>query len=70
MNLTSEPAIRVGQPVQCGSRDGMPVEALRLCVSARQVSAAAASEDGIARLIAEACHVLDVAARLAADGFA
>src|SRR5205085_1782822 len=33
---------QVGQPVACGSRDGQPVSALRLCASARLVVEAAA----------------------------
>jgi hypothetical protein len=58
---------QLGQPVACGMRDGVPVSALRLCISARQVSDAA-EYNGIAVLTAEAMAVLDKVAWLA-DGF-
>lgn len=52
-----------GQPVVCGSRDGVPVSALRLCLSARQISDAAA-QHSISTLIADALSALDCAAGL------
>lgn len=52
-----------GQPVVCGSRDGVPVSALRLCLSARQISDAAA-QHSISTLIADALSALDGAAGL------
>ncbi len=56
---------RLGQPVLCGSRQGTPVSALRLCVSARTViMALQGGGQGEERVIHEACVVLDEAARL------
>ena len=56
---------RLGQPVLCGSRQGTPVSALRLCVSARTVIMALQDGgQGEERVIHEACVVLDEAARL------
>lgn len=57
---------QLGQPVACGMRDGVPVSALRLCISARQVSDAA-EHYGIAKVIDDAMKVLDKVAWLA-DG--
>jgi len=34
---------QLGQPVLCGERDGVPVSALRICVSARMIAAACAN---------------------------
>ena len=61
---------QLGQPVVCGTRDGMPVSALRLCASARLVVAATA-QDGAKRtaVIAEAMAVLDKAAWLVRTAF-
>ena len=57
---------RLGQPVLCGSREGTPVSALRLCVSARTViMALQGGGPGEERAIHEACVVLDQAAMLA-----
>ncbi|MDA8327924.1 MAG: hypothetical protein M0Z83_03000 [Betaproteobacteria bacterium] len=51
---------QLGQPVLCGSRDGVPVSALRLCVSARSVvSAMGPTGLGIAGVIAQAMAALD-----------
>lgn len=52
-----------GQPVACGSRDGIAVSALRLCISARQISDAA-EQQGISGVIEEAMAALDKAAWL------
>jgi hypothetical protein len=50
--------MHLGQPVYCGERDGVPVNALRLCVSARLIVAACA--DGHAdTIIADALAVLE-----------
>jgi hypothetical protein len=58
---------RLGQPVLCGRRQSTPVSALRLCVSARTVIAALQGGDlGEARVIHEACDLLDQAALHAA----
>ena len=58
---------RLGQPVLCGSRQGTPVSALRLCVSARTViMALQGGGPGEERAIHEACVVLDQAALLTA----
>ena len=57
---------QVGQPVACGTREGVPVSALRLCVSARLiVDAIAPGGRGSDAVIAEAMSVLDKAALLA-----
>lgn len=52
-----------GQPVACGTRDGVVVSALRLCISARQISDAA-ERHGIAGLIDDALTALDKTAGL------
>ncbi|HCI53368.1 MAG TPA: hypothetical protein DE312_08675 [Gallionella sp.] len=57
------PRCQFGQPVVCGMRDGVPVSALRLCISARQISDAAA-QHSISALIADALSALDGAAAL------
>jgi hypothetical protein len=54
---------QLGQPVQCGARDGLPVSALRLCAGARLVVEAAAA--GADRVIDRALRVLDETAVLA-----
>lgn len=55
---------QLGQPVACGNRDGVPVSALRLCVSAPML--VAACRDGRARaVLADALAALDEASRLA-----
>lgn len=49
-----------GQPVACGTRKGVAVSALRLCLSARQLSDALGEHGkGIAVVIAEAMAALD-----------
>lgn len=52
-----------GQPVSCGTRDGIAVSALRLCISARLISDAMAGK-GIPRLIDDALAALDKTAWL------
>jgi len=54
---------QLGQPVACGERDGVPVSALRLCLSARQISDAI-GQQGISTVIAEAMAALDKTAWL------
>ncbi len=63
--LTGEGGLRCqfGQPVACGTRDGVAVSALRLCFSARQISDAA-EQNGIAGLIDDALAALDKTAGL------
>lgn len=56
---------QLGQPVACGMRDGMVVSALRLCISAGQISDACEKND-TSGLIEEAMRALDKAARLVA----
>jgi hypothetical protein len=60
---------QLGQPVACGSRDGVPVSALRLCASARLVVEALA-EDGrnASAVIEKALAALDKAALLLRSG--
>ncbi len=58
-----EVCCQFGQPVACGTRDGVAVSALRLCLSARQISDAA-GQNGIAGLIDEALAALDKTAGL------
>jgi glutamate/tyrosine decarboxylase-like PLP-dependent enzyme len=58
---------QLGQPVACGERDGVPVSALRLCLSARLiVEATADGGAGAPAVIARALAVLDKTARLVA----
>ena len=66
MNRAPEPAIRLGQPVLCGDDADGPIEALRLCLSARQVSEAATHAGGMTQLIEDARRTLEATARLAA----
>lgn len=53
---------QLGQPVHCGTREGTAISALRLCVGARQIVAAA--RDGTPSVIAQALAALDKAAAL------
>jgi glutamate/tyrosine decarboxylase-like PLP-dependent enzyme len=64
-DLDAGPRCQLGQPVACGSLDGVPVSALRLCLGARQVVEALA-DDGrhAADVIARALAALDKVARL------
>ncbi len=56
---------QVGQPVACGTRDGVPVSALRLCVSSRLIVDAVSPDGrGIQAVIADAMAVLDKTAFL------
>ena len=54
----SEPAVRLGQPVSCGERDGAPVSALRLCNSAPLIVEALAEENAYG-VIVRALEALD-----------
>ncbi|MBV2234767.1 MAG: hypothetical protein KUL75_04390 [Sterolibacterium sp.] len=49
-----------GQPVICGQRAGHPVAALRLCLGARQIVAAARSPAALVALCQQAGHALDL----------
>jgi hypothetical protein len=57
---------QLGQPVNCGERDGLPISALRLCMDMRLI-VDALSPNGCGRetVIANALRVLDKAAMLA-----
>jgi hypothetical protein len=59
---------QLGQPVNCGVRDGAEVSALRMCVSARLVVEAACGETEMRRMIWRAGTVLDKAAWLVEEG--
>ncbi|MET3134189.1 hypothetical protein AAKU55_004484 [Oxalobacteraceae bacterium GrIS 1.11] len=48
---------QLGQPVLCGDRDGVPVSALRICVSARMIAAACA-HGGQSSAVADAREAL------------
>ncbi len=52
--------VRLGQPVACGERNGVPASALRLCASARLV-VEAVSGDGGEAVIERALRALDAA---------
>lgn len=58
-------SIRLGQPVVCGARAGLPVSALRLCLSAGLIAQACQQADGQRRLIDAAMLALDGAAQAA-----
>ncbi len=54
------PRCQVGQPMQCGEREGVPVAALRLCLSARlAIEALGGRAEGTERVIKQALWVLD-----------
>lgn len=55
---------QIGQPVACGTRNGVAVSALRLCLSTRLVVRAVADGDKGAAVIAAALAVLDKTALL------
>lgn len=58
---TGERRCQLGQPVACGMRDGVPVSALRLCLSARLiVEALAPGGRGAGQVIADAQAALDL----------
>ena len=59
----TERRFQLGQPVRCGSREGVPVGALRLSVSAPMM-VAACREGRLAEIIGNACAALDAVARL------
>lgn len=56
---------QLGQPVACGTRNGIPVSALRLCLSSRLIIEAIDRNDRGNSLIENALNALDQAARLA-----
>ncbi|NTV12265.1 MAG: hypothetical protein HGA47_16080, partial [Zoogloea sp.] len=57
---------RLGQPVACGERDGVPISALRLCMSARLVVEACSDAGRNAQVVIDrAMLALDKAALLA-----
>jgi len=65
-NPTASLRCQFGQPVACGSRDGIPVSALRLCLSARMIVDAASGDGrGAAAVIEQALAALDKTALLA-----
>jgi len=55
---------QLGQPVACGTRNGIAVSALRLCLSSRLIAEAAASDDQGGSIIKNAMKVLDKTASL------
>ena len=63
-NGTGSLRCQLGQPVACGARDGIPVSALRLCVSARMISDANGKK-GIDGVVDEALAALNKTAWLA-----
>ncbi|HQU16779.1 MAG: hypothetical protein B7Z66_11125 [Chromatiales bacterium 21-64-14] len=71
VDVQSSLRCQLGQPVGCGTRDGVAVSALRLCASARLVveGAADGGRQGAA-VIARAMTALDKAARIAAGRIA
>jgi hypothetical protein len=54
---------QLGQPVECGARNGVPVSALRLCLSSRLI-VEAGIKNNAARIIDNALTTLDKAAAL------
>jgi hypothetical protein len=58
------PRYRLGQPVDCGQRDGQPVAALRLCLSA-PLLVAACGPASVEPLLRDAMAALDRVAELA-----
>ncbi|THD79888.1 MAG: hypothetical protein E7812_08405 [Phenylobacterium sp.] len=59
--------VRLGQPVAVGVRDGEPIAALRLSISARQLVQALSADGGRRALAQRALDVLDLVARRAAE---
>ena len=59
--------VRLGQPVSLGVRHGVKVSALRLCLSARQIVAAASGVASLEALLAEAMTALNITALNAID---
>lgn len=60
-------AVRLGQPVAAGIRDGVKVAALRLCLSAPLIAAAARGTAAVDNLVAAAMTALDRTAAIVAD---
>jgi hypothetical protein len=66
LRAVAERRCQFGQPVACGTRAGVPVSALRLCLSARLIVDALSPQGrGAGTVIAEAMLALDKAALLA-----
>jgi hypothetical protein len=63
-NAVSKSRCQLGQPVECGVRNGVAVSALRICISARLISDALAGP-GIAGVIDKAMIAMDKVALLA-----
>lgn len=63
---TSALRCQLGQPVACGIRNGVPVSALRLCLSTRLI-VEASTRNGAAAVIARAMAVLDKTAQLSTN---
>jgi hypothetical protein len=61
---TEATRFQLGQPVACGSRDGIPVSAMRICASARIVATAARSYEGTRSAIDQALMAFDKMALL------
>ena len=57
--------VRLGQPVACGTRAGVAISALRLCLGAGAIADACAGIAAQDRLIDQAMQALDLAARAA-----
>ena len=57
--LLAQLRFQIGQPVVCGVRDGQALTALRLCVGARDISAATAGARGTAEALTQARLALD-----------
>ena len=57
--LLAQLRFQIGQPVVCGVRDGQALTALRLCVGARDISAASAGARGTAEALTQARLALD-----------
>jgi hypothetical protein len=64
MGDAGEWAYQIGQPVDCGRRSGVPVSALRMCMSARLVVQAARERDLGAGVIGRAMACLDAIAEM------
>ncbi|WP_173805574.1 hypothetical protein [Sphaerotilus uruguayifluvii] len=57
--LLAQLRFQIGQPVVCGVRDGQALTALRLCVGARDISAATSGARGPAEALTQARLALD-----------
>ncbi|MFM2341288.1 MAG: hypothetical protein RLZZ592_941 [Pseudomonadota bacterium] len=57
--LLGQLRVQIGQPVVCGVRDGQAMTALRLCLGARDLTAAAAGPQALAEALIQARMALD-----------